>query len=150
MLGMFLLLPVLALYARALPDYSPELLGIAMGAYGLTQAALQIPFGRWSDRYGRKPLITLGLVIFACGSLLGMLAHNLVLLSVAAHIADRIDRVDDPQTRRHEREEHPERFDAEGDRHARQRFEQRQRRTQAVRHRGDQLADADEEQNGGG
>ncbi len=83
MLGMFLLLPVLALYARGLPDYSPELLGIALGAYGLTQAALQIPFGRWSDRYGRKPLITLGLLIFALGSLLGMFAHNLVLLAVA-------------------------------------------------------------------
>lgn len=83
MLGMFLLLPVLALYARALPDYSPQLLGIAMGAYGLTQAVLQIPFGRWSDRYGRKPLITLGLLTFAIGSLLGMIANSLVLLAVA-------------------------------------------------------------------
>jgi Arabinose efflux permease len=83
MLGMFLLLPVLALYAHSLPDYSPQLLGIAMGAYGLTQAVLQIPFGRWSDRYGRKPLITLGLLFFVVGSVLGMLADSLVMLAIA-------------------------------------------------------------------
>ena len=60
MLGLFLLLPVLALHARELPDYTPVLLGLAMGAYGLTQALLQIPFGRWSDRFGRKPVIAVG------------------------------------------------------------------------------------------
>ena len=73
MLGLFLLLPVLALYARELPDYSPALLGLTMGAYGLGQVLLQIPFGRWSDRRGRKPLITLGLLVYAAGSLLGAL-----------------------------------------------------------------------------
>jgi MFS family permease len=83
MLGMFLLLPVLALYARSLPDYSPVLLGLAMGAYGLTQALLQIPFGRWSDRYGRKPLITLGLAFYAAGSVLGVFAQSVVLLTIA-------------------------------------------------------------------
>ena len=83
MLGMFLLLPVLALYARTLSDYSPELLGLAMGAYGLMQALLQIPFGRWSDRYGRKPLITLGLGFYAVGSVLGMFAHSVALLALA-------------------------------------------------------------------
>ena len=83
MLGMFLLLPVLALYARTLSDYSPELLGLAMGAYGLMQALLQVPFGRWSDRYGRKPLITLGLLFFAVGSVIGMFAHSLALLALA-------------------------------------------------------------------
>ncbi len=83
MLGMFLMLPVLALYAHTLPDYSPELLGLAMGAYGLTQAVLQIPFGRWSDRFGRKPLITIGLLFYAVGSVLGMFAHTTWLLALA-------------------------------------------------------------------
>jgi MFS family permease len=83
MLGLFLLLPVLALYARKLPDYSPALLGLTMGAYGLAQVLLQIPFGRWSDRRGRKPLITLGLLVYAAGSLLGALAHSLVALLAA-------------------------------------------------------------------
>jgi MFS family permease len=83
MLGLFLMLPVLALYARELPDYSPELLGLAMGAYGLTQAILQIPFGRWSDRYGRKALITIGLVLFAAGSLIGALAGTVLALFFA-------------------------------------------------------------------
>jgi predicted MFS family arabinose efflux permease len=83
MLGLFLLLPVLALYARDMPDYSPELLGLAMGAYGLAQAVLQIPFGRWSDRYGRKPVIAVGLLLYAAGSLIGALAHSLAALCVA-------------------------------------------------------------------
>jgi predicted MFS family arabinose efflux permease len=83
MLGLFLLLPVLALHARELPDYTPVLLGFAMGAYGLTQALLQIPFGRWSDRFGRKPVIAVGLALFAAGSLIGALAQSVVMLAVA-------------------------------------------------------------------
>ena len=83
MLGLFLLFPVLALYARELPDYSPQLLGFTMGAYGLSQVLLQVPFGRWSDRYGRKPLITLGLLVYAAGSLIGTLAHSLTGLLAA-------------------------------------------------------------------
>jgi MFS family permease len=86
MLGMFLMLPVLALYAHTLPDYSPEMLGLAMGAYGLTQAVLQIPFGRWSDRFGRKPMITIGLLFYALGSLLGMQADTVAGLAVARGI----------------------------------------------------------------
>lgn len=80
---MFLMLPVLALHAQSLPDYSPELLGLAMGAYGLTQAVLQIPFGRWSDRFGRKPLIAIGLLCYAAGSIIGIFAHSVALLAVA-------------------------------------------------------------------
>ncbi len=83
MFGLFLMLPVLALYARGMPDYSPELLGLAMGAYGLTQALLQIPFGRWSDRIGRKPVIAGGLALFAAGSLLGAFAQSLAVLALA-------------------------------------------------------------------
>lgn len=83
MLGLFLLLPVLALHARELPDYTPVLLGLAMGAYGLTQALLQIPFGRWSDRFGRKPVIAVGLALFAAGSLIGALAQTVTMLAVA-------------------------------------------------------------------
>ena len=83
MLGMFLMLPVLALYARGLPDYSPVLLGLAMGAYGLTQALLQLPFGRWSDRIGRKPMITIGLGFYALGSLIGVFAHSVALIFLA-------------------------------------------------------------------
>ena len=66
-----------------MPDYSPVLLGLAMGAYGLTQAVLQIPFGRWSDRYGRKPVIAVGLLFYAAGSLIGAFAHSLAALLVA-------------------------------------------------------------------
>jgi predicted MFS family arabinose efflux permease len=83
MLGLFLLLPVLALHARELPDYTPVLLGLAMGAYGLTQALLQIPFGRWSDRFGRKPVIAVGLALFAAGSLIGALAQTVAMLALA-------------------------------------------------------------------
>jgi MFS family permease len=69
MLGMFVILPVFAIYAESLTGGDDlTLVGIAIGAYGLTQAVLQIPFGWWSDRYGRKPVIYVGLAIFAAGS----------------------------------------------------------------------------------
>ncbi len=69
MLGMFIVLPVLALYAETLPGGRDHaLVGLALGAYGLTQAILQVPFGWASDRWGRKPVIVTGLVIFAIGS----------------------------------------------------------------------------------
>jgi MFS family permease len=78
MLGLFLVLPIFTLYAEAYPDYSPALAGLAMGAYGLTQAVLQIPFGVLSDRLGRKPVITVGLVLFALGSAWAALADSLL------------------------------------------------------------------------
>jgi predicted MFS family arabinose efflux permease len=68
MLGLFLILPVFALYAEELPHVTPLLVGIAIGVYGLTQALLQIPFGMLSDRIGRKPVLVGGLLIFALGS----------------------------------------------------------------------------------
>ena len=83
MLGMFIILPVFALYAANLPGGSSHtMVGIALGAYGLTQACLQVPFGWLSDRWGRKRTIYLGLVIFALGSFIAALAHdiNMVIL----------------------------------------------------------------------
>ncbi len=77
MAGLFLILPVFALYAQDLNGQSPFLIGLALGAYGLTQAILQIPFGIWSDRIGRKPVIITGLLIFAAGSGLAAVAHSI-------------------------------------------------------------------------
>jgi MFS family permease len=68
MLGMFMVLPVLATYGMDLQGSTPALIGLAIGAYGLTQALLQIPFGMISDRIGRLPVIYIGLLIFAFGS----------------------------------------------------------------------------------
>lgn len=76
MLGLFALLPVLALYARDLPGGSAALVGLALGSYGLTQALLQIPFGALSDRYGRRVVITAGLLVFVAGSLVAAGAHD--------------------------------------------------------------------------
>jgi MFS family permease len=83
LLGLFLLLPVLALHAGALPGGTPLLAGLAVGAYGLTQALMQIPFGVWSDRIGRKPLIVVGLLLHVAGSALGAAAGSAVALVVA-------------------------------------------------------------------
>jgi predicted MFS family arabinose efflux permease len=80
MLGLFLVLPVFTLLAHDYPDYSPALAGLAIGAYGLTQSVLQIPFGMLSDRWGRKPVITGGLLVFAAGSVLAALADSLLLV----------------------------------------------------------------------
>jgi len=78
MLGLFLVLPVFALEARKYPGGDDAaLVGMAMGIYGLTQGVLQIPFGMASDRFGRKPVMVLGLVIFAAGSALAAWAPSL-------------------------------------------------------------------------
>ncbi len=76
MFGLFLILPVFALYAVDLDGATPFLVGLALGAYGLTQAIFQIPFGIWSDRFGRKPVIAFGLIIFALGSVVAALADS--------------------------------------------------------------------------
>jgi MFS family permease len=78
MLGMFIVLPVLALYAETLPGGRDHaLVGLALGAYGLTQAILQIPFGWASDRWGRKPVIVVGLLVFALGSFIAAWAPDI-------------------------------------------------------------------------
>ena len=80
MLGLFLILPVFALYAEHLPSATPVLTGIAIGIYGLTQAALQIPFGLVSDRIGRKPVIVAGLILFTIGSVVAATADDIWMI----------------------------------------------------------------------
>lgn len=70
MLGLFMVLPLLALYAVDYPGATPSLIGLALGAYGLSQALLQIPLGWLSDKVGRKPVIVGGLLVFALGSII--------------------------------------------------------------------------------
>lgn len=78
MLGMFLILPVFALYAEHLPGGDNHtLVGLALGIYGLTQAVLMIPFGMASDRIGRKRVIIFGLVVFALGSFVAATASDI-------------------------------------------------------------------------
>jgi MFS family permease len=78
MLGLFLILPVFAVHAPRLSGGDNlTLVGIALGAYGLSQAILQIPFGMASDRWGRKPVIYVGLAVFAAGSVLAGVASDI-------------------------------------------------------------------------
>ena len=69
MLGLFLLLPVFAVAARGLPGGDdPSRVGLALGMYGLTQTFMQIPFGLASDRFGRRPVVIAGMLLFVAGS----------------------------------------------------------------------------------
>ncbi|MDQ6955808.1 MAG: MFS transporter, partial [Mariprofundaceae bacterium] len=79
MMGLFLILPVFSTYAHGLEGAleKPYLVGIALGAYGLTQALLQIPFGMMSDRFGRKPVIAAGMILFAIGSVIAAMATSI-------------------------------------------------------------------------
>ncbi|MEK6749169.1 MAG: MFS transporter [Pseudomonadota bacterium] len=77
MLGLFMILPVFALYAGQLEGATYALMGFAVGVYGLTQSVFQIPFGMASDRWGRKPVITVGLVIFAVGSVMAAVSTDI-------------------------------------------------------------------------
>ncbi|RMD00087.1 MFS transporter [Aquitalea palustris] len=83
MLGMFLILPVFAIYAQTLHGADNHaLIGLALGSYGLTQALLQLPLGMLSDRIGRKKVIYGGLVLFAIGSFVAAGAHDIVTLTI--------------------------------------------------------------------
>ena len=77
MFGLFALLPVLAIYVADMAGATPLLIGLAVGGYGLTQAAFQVPFGSLSDRLGRRPVILLGLALFLAGSLLAGLSETI-------------------------------------------------------------------------
>ena len=76
MLGLFMIMPIFAIYGQSLIGYSPLWVGLAIGAYGLTQAALQIPAGMLSDKVGRRPVIYGGLVLFAIGSLVAAFSDS--------------------------------------------------------------------------
>jgi predicted MFS family arabinose efflux permease len=77
MLGLFMLLPVLSLFTEQMPGSTPKLVGLTMGIYGLTQAVLQIPFGLLSDRFSRKTVIVIGLILFVVGSIVAALATDI-------------------------------------------------------------------------
>jgi len=80
MLGLFMILPVFSLAAHQYNGATPMLIGLAIGAYGLTQALLQIPFGMLSDRIGRKRVITIGLLLFAAGSVVAAMADSIYMV----------------------------------------------------------------------
>ena len=78
MLGLFMFLPVFSVHAHEYTGHTPLLIGVAIGIYGLTQGVFQIPFGVLSDRFGRKPIIAAGLLIFAIGSVVAALADDIL------------------------------------------------------------------------
>ncbi|MVW71277.1 MFS transporter [Bordetella sp. 15P40C-2] len=87
MLGLFLLLPVFAIAARGLPGGDdPMRVGLALGIYGLTQAFMQIPFGLASDRYGRRPVVIAGLLLFVGGSVVCALADDVFWITIGRAI----------------------------------------------------------------
>ena len=77
MLGLFMFLPVFSVHAHEYAGHTPLLIGVAIGIYGLTQGVFQVPFGILSDRFGRKPVIAAGLLIFALGSVVAALADGI-------------------------------------------------------------------------
>ena len=77
MLGLFMFLPVFSVHAHEYAGHTPLLIGVAIGIYGLTQGVFQVPFGILSDRFGRKPVIAAGLVVFALGSVVAALADGI-------------------------------------------------------------------------
>jgi predicted MFS family arabinose efflux permease len=80
--GLFLIMPVFSLYAKTMPDATGFMIGLALGVYGIGQVLLQIPLGLLSDRIGRKPAITLGLLLFALGGLIAAMSHTLTGIAV--------------------------------------------------------------------
>lgn len=92
MLGMFLVLPVLALHAHDLGGgdaANMKMVGLAMAVYGLTQALLQLPLGMLSDKIGRKKTIYLGMAVFALGSFMAAMANSVEMLIVARAVQGR-------------------------------------------------------------
>ena len=82
MLGLFMLFPVMSVYAGDYESATPFLIGMAIGIYGLTQALFQIPFGYLSDRFGRKPILVVGLLIFLLGSIMAANTSNIIIVVI--------------------------------------------------------------------
>jgi len=80
MLGLFMILPVFMLLAADIPGFTPAKAGLAVGVYGLTQAILQQPFGKLSDRFGRRPIMLVGLALFAAGGIVAALAESIEMM----------------------------------------------------------------------
>ncbi len=80
--GLFIVLPVLSVYALDMEGATPFLAGVTVGGYALTQAIFQVPFGLMSDKFGRKPILFFGLVIFIIGSIIAAMADNIYMLMI--------------------------------------------------------------------
>lgn len=87
MLGLFMILPVFAVLGYEYQYANEFLIGLAVGIYGLTQGLLQIPFGYLSDKYGRTPLLLIGLVLFAVGSFMSAVSDNIYVVIIGRLIA---------------------------------------------------------------
>ena len=86
MLGLFMILPILPLFAKELDNATPFLIGLTIGIYGLTQALLQIPLGLLSDKIGRKTVIIGGLLVFALGSIIAALTNDIYIILIGRAI----------------------------------------------------------------
>ncbi len=87
MLGMFLILPIFAIYAQTLEGgHDHTMVGLALGAYGLTQVLLQLPFGIASDKYGRKKVIYVGMLIFVIGSVVAAMGTDIITVIIGRAI----------------------------------------------------------------
>ncbi len=80
--GLFVVMSVLSAHAADLIGATPTLIGLAVGGYAFTQAALQVPFGVLSDKIGRKKSILIGLIIFAIGSIIAGVAEDIITLLI--------------------------------------------------------------------
>ncbi|UBX52282.1 MULTISPECIES: MFS transporter [Acinetobacter] len=87
MLGLFMIIPVFSVAGQAYQYATPALIGLAVGVYGLTQALLQIPFSLIADRYSRKPLIVLGLLLFALGGAIAAMSDSIYGVIIGRAIA---------------------------------------------------------------